>query len=180
MNYLDIVLIIPLLWGLYKGITRGIVKELASLLALILGIYGAVHFSDQAQPYLQEHLTIDASLLPVIAFAFTFIAIALLVRLLGLILDKLVKMVALGFVSRLLGAVFGMLKAAFLMSALLLIINPIDKHLEIIPKEQKASAFLYQPVSLLVPSIMPVATDGNTLLEEAEKMWDKAEDTIPL
>ena len=126
MNYLDIILSIPLLWGLYKGLTKGIIKELASLLALLLGIYGAVHFSELAQPFLSENLSIDESFLPMISFAATFIIIALLVRLVGLVLDKLIKLVALGMISRLLGGVFGVLKSAFVISALLLIFNTID------------------------------------------------------
>ncbi|MBC8464568.1 MAG: CvpA family protein [Bacteroidetes bacterium] len=180
MNYLDIILSIPLLWGLYKGLTKGIVKELASLLALLLGIYGAVHFSELAQPFLSENLSIDESFLPMIAFAATFIIIALLVRLVGLALDKLIKLVALGMVSRLLGGIFGVLKSAFVISALLLIFNTIDYHLELIPNEQKKSSLLYQPISQMVPAILPEAKDGNTLIKEAEKVWEQAEESIPL
>jgi membrane protein required for colicin V production len=54
MNYLDIILAIPLLWGLYKGVSKGIIKELASLVALIVGIYGAVHFADSIQGQLEK------------------------------------------------------------------------------------------------------------------------------
>ena len=72
MNYLDIILSIPLLWGLYKGITRGIIKELASLLALVLGTYGAIHFSEQIQPTLQANTSIDESYLPWVARLFNF------------------------------------------------------------------------------------------------------------
>ena len=75
MNYLDIFLSIPLLLGLYKGLTRGIIKEIASLLAFILGIYGAVHFSEKLQPTLQANTFIDESYLPIITFTATFIVI---------------------------------------------------------------------------------------------------------
>lgn len=180
MNYLDIILSIPLLWGLYKGLTRGIIKELASLLALIFGIYGTVHFSEQLKPFLQENTSIDESFLPIIAFAATFIVIVLLVRLLGLLLDKIIKMVALGMISRLLGGVFGVLKTAFIISALLLVFNTLDYHLELLPKEEKKKSLLYQPISEIVPLLLPEAEDGNSLIEEAEKVWQKAEEAIPL
>ena len=94
MNYLDIFLSIPLLWGLYKGLTRGIIKEIASLLAFILGIYAAVYFSEQLQPILQANMSINESFLPIITFTATFIVIAFLVRLIGLLLDKIVKIMA--------------------------------------------------------------------------------------
>ena len=180
MNYLDIILSIPLLWGLYKGLTRGIIKELALLLALILGIYGAVHFSEQFQPTLQANTSIDESFLPIIGFAATFIVIALLVRLLALMLDKIIKLVALGIISRLLGGVFGVLKTTFLISALLLVFNTLDYHLELIPNEQKKNSLLYQPISEMAPLLLLEAEDGNSLIEEAEKVWQEAEEVIPL
>ncbi len=171
MNYLDIILSIPLLWGSYKGLTRGIIKELASLLALILGIYGAVHFSEQLQPTLQANTSIENTFLPIIAFAVTFVVIVLLVRLLGLILDKIIKLVALGMISRFLGGFFGALKTAFIISALLLVFNTLDYHLELIPYEQKKNSLLYQPISEMMPLLLPEAGYVNKLIEEVEKVW---------
>ena len=83
MNYLDIVLAVPLLWGLYKGISKGIVKELASLIALIAGIYGAVHFADSIHPYLKEHFSITTSFVPIISFGITFVAIVLGIKIIA-------------------------------------------------------------------------------------------------
>ena len=180
MNYLDIILSIPLLIGLYKGISRGIIKELASLLALIIGIYGAVHFSEQLQPKLQTSIFIDESFLPIIAFGTTFIMIVLLVRLLGLILDKIIKLVSLGMISRLLGGFFGLLKIAFIISAFLLVFNTLEHHLELIPDEQKKNSLLYQPLSEMLSFLVPEGGDGNSLIEEAQKVWQEAEQAIPL
>lgn len=180
MNYIDIILSIPLLWGLYKGLKRGIIKELTSLLALILGIYGAVHFSEQLQSIFQANISIDDSLLPIISFAASFILIVLLVRLIGLLLDKIIKMADLGMISRLLGGVFGMLKTAFIISAILLVFNTLDHQLEIIPKEQKKNSLLHQPISEMVSLLIRDVEDGNNLIEEAEKIWQEAEEVIPL
>jgi membrane protein required for colicin V production len=178
MNYLDIVLAIPLLWGLYKGISKGIVKELASLVALILGIYGAVHFADSIHPYLKEQFSIESSFVPIVSFAITFIVIVLVVRLVGFIIDKVIKMVALGVISRLLGGVFGVFKTAFIISGLLLVINTFDYYLKLIPIDQKKASILYQPISNMIPSIMPNVKDGDSLIDEAEKIWDETESKI--
>ena len=180
VNYLDIILSIPLFWGLYKGLKKGIIKELLSLITLLLGVYGATHFSEQIQPFLIKHLPNYEPFLPVIAFAIIFVFIAVLIRLFGLALDKLIKLVALGFVSRLLGGFFGVLKSAFVISALLLIFNTIDHHLELIPKGQKKSSLLYLPISQIIPAVLPELKDGNKLIKEAEKVWKKTEEVIPL
>ena len=178
MNYLDIILAIPLLWGLYKGVSRGIIKELASLIALILGIYGSVHFAHYIQPYLKAEFSIESSFLPIFSFAITFIAIVLLIKLLGVIIDKIVKMVALGIISRLAGGVFGVLKIAFVLSSILLIVNTFEYHLHLIPIEQKKSSILYKPISNMVPSIAPKVKDGSSLIKEAEKIWQETEANI--
>ncbi|MDA7794566.1 CvpA family protein [Flavobacteriales bacterium] len=178
MNYLDIILVIPLLWGLYKGVSKGIIKELASLMALIIGIYGAVHFADSIQPYIKNSLSIESSFLPILSFAITFIGIVLVVRVIGFIVDKIIKLVALGFISRVLGGVFGVLKTAFIISALLLIVNTFDYYLNLIPLEQKNASVLYRPLSNMIPSIAPNVSDGNSLINEAEKIWEEAEQKI--
>jgi len=178
MNYLDIILVIPLLWGLYKGVSKGIIKELASLMALIVGIYGAVHFADSIQPYIKNSLSIESSFLPILSFAITFIGIVLVVRVIGFIVDKIIKLVALGFISRVLGGVFGALKTAYIISALLLIVNTFDYYLNLIPLEQKNASVLYRPLSNMIPSIAPNVSDGNSLINEAEKIWEEAEQKI--
>ena len=45
MNYLDIVIAIPLLYGLIKGFTNGLIKEITGLLGLIIGVYVAINSS---------------------------------------------------------------------------------------------------------------------------------------
>jgi len=180
MNYLDIILTIPLLWGLYKGIIKGVVKELAALIAVIAGIYGAVHFADNVHPYLKEQFAAESSFLPIISFAITFIVIVMAVKLIGFIVDKIINAVALGIISRLLGGIFGVLKTAFIISALLLIINTFDYYLKLMPKEQKKQSILYKPISNIIPSIMPNVKDGDSLIKEADKIWKDAEEKINL
>ena len=180
MNYLDIILTIPLLWGLYKGIIKGVVKELAALIAVIAGIYGAVHFADNVHPYLKEQFAVESSFLPIISFAITFIVIVMAVKLIGFIVDKIINAVALGIISRLLGGIFGVLKTAFIISALLLIINTFDYYLKLMPKEQKKQSILYKPISNIIPSIMPNVKDGDSLIKEADKIWKDAEEKINL
>lgn len=180
MNYLDAVLAVPLIWGLYKGATRGIVKELFSLLALILGIYGSVHFADLPAPYLKEYLNIDSSFFSLASFSLTFIFIVILIRILGLVIDKVIKMAALGLVSRFFGAIFGALKATFILSVLLFIVNTVDYYLDLIPIQQKKESVLYEPISAMLTSIIYRETDESFLFEDAQKVMKEAKEIIPL
>ena len=57
MNYLDIIIGILLILGLFKGLKNGLLIEVASLIALILGVYGAIHFSYYAVDFLNEKVS---------------------------------------------------------------------------------------------------------------------------
>ena len=153
MNWLDIVLAIPLLWFMYKGFRNGLIIELASLAALVLGIYIALRFSFYVEGYLLENFEITDQYLYIISFAITFIIVALVVYLVGKIIHKLINMVALGFLNRLAGGVFGLLKAALVLSVILYFINGFGPGL--IKAEVKENSILYKPVEAIIPMNIP-------------------------
>ena len=99
MNYLDIIIALPLLWGAYKGFTKGLIIEAASLAALLLGIYGAIKFSGITSDFLVEKCNFSSQYLHIISFAITFILIVIAVHFIARLINKLVKAVALGFVN---------------------------------------------------------------------------------
>lgn len=155
MNWLDIVLAIPLIWFTYKGIRHGLVVELASLAALILGIFVALHFSFYVEDFLREQFEIAETYLGIISFAITFLIVALLVHLTGKIIHKAVNIVALGLLNRLAGGVFGFLKAALFLSLILYFVNMFDATSSLIKQDVKDNSHLYKPIQSIVPGIMP-------------------------
>ncbi len=169
-NYLDLVLAIPLIWFCYKGFKNGLIIEAASLAALLLGIYGAYRFSGYTAETLVEHFDISTEYLSLISFAVTFVIIVLAVHFLAKLLDKLIKAVALGFINRLLGLVFGIVKFAFVFSILLGLINHFDKEQKLIPPVKKQGSLLYEPLSEFGPMIFPfLSLDGFDKLKDQTK-----------
>jgi membrane protein required for colicin V production len=155
MNYLDIVIALPLLWGVYRGFTKGLIISVASLLALVLGIYIAIHFSSFFGEYINRWFHPDPKRLKVLSFAITFLIVVILVRLIGWGLDKLIKAVALGFVNRFLGVFFNLLKWAFILSILISIMDSGDRTKNLIDEKVKDESILYRPVSMIAPFIFP-------------------------
>jgi len=151
MNYLDIILAIPLVWAIYRGFTKGFVIEIASLIAMVLGVYGAIHFSY----FISDLLKIDSPYAPLIYFAITFLIIVIVVFLFAKMLEKSINLLALGFLNKLAGAVFGMLKIAFILSVLLIFINKLDSKTSIIPEETREGSLLYAPISAFAPLVIP-------------------------
>ena len=74
MNFLDIILIIPIAFGAWKGFKKGLIIELFTLLALLVGIYSAIHFSDYMVEVVESNFNTQAKYTPIIAFALTFIS----------------------------------------------------------------------------------------------------------
>lgn len=167
MNWLDIVLAIPMLWFLYRGLRNGLIIELASLAALILGIYVALHFSFYVEGWLVDNFEIGEKYLYIISFALTFIIVAVLVFLAGKIIHKLVGIIFLGFLNRLAGGIFGLLKAALVLSVILYFVNGFDP--DLIKADVKERSVLYDPVESIVPFIIPRIDLNQITMPDTEK-----------
>lgn len=155
MNTLDIILVIPIIWLMYRGYQKGFIIELSSLVALILGIYFAINFSDFAAGLLIKNFDIGDKYLSIIAFIVTFLAVVFAVFLVGKILEKFIDILLLSFVNKLAGAAFGVIKAAFFLSVVLWIINSFDISKSIIKEESRQNSALYPPIEHFAPTIIP-------------------------
>ena len=105
MNYIDIVIIVPVLWGAYIGYKKGLIIEVVSLIALGFGIWGGIHFSDYIGDILVDK--IDSEYVSLTAFVITFAVIVMTVFFLGKMLEKLVNLVQLKLLNKLAGIIFG-------------------------------------------------------------------------
>lgn len=142
--YFDIILTVPLLWGVYRGFCKGFIIELASLIALALGIYGAIKFSGYLSGFLKESFLYDSQYLPVISFAITFILIVIGVHLLARLIETIVNIAALKPVNKIAGALFGLFKAGLIIFILLFILKSTDEKLKWLPEELKTESYFYR------------------------------------
>lgn len=171
MNYIDIILVLLLVFSAIGGFKNGLIVELASLAALILGIWGAIHFSYITSDFFIENLNFNSEHLPVISFIVTFVVIVILVHIVANTVEKLLETVMLGFVNKLAGLVFGVVKSALILSIILLIFDKIDESVKIIPEKAKAESRMYEPIRSLAPSLFPFVDIWN---DDKEKI--KADD----
>lgn len=149
MSYLDIILGGLILFGVIKGLIKGLIIEVASLLALVLGAYGAIFFSHFIGDILSEYVDWEGKYLNLVAFALTFACIIFAVSLLGKFLTKVAKIVALGMLNNLAGAVFGGLKIALVCGVLLIFFHKANSNFNLVAKEEIENSMLYKPTHQL-------------------------------
>ncbi|PKP39446.1 MAG: colicin V production protein [Bacteroidetes bacterium HGW-Bacteroidetes-15] len=155
MSILDIVLLVLFIFAGFNGYRKGFIGQAAGLAGLILGIWGAIHFSDFTAKLLAEHLSLTSQYLPLIAFAITFAALVVAVHFVGLLAENIIKLAFLGLANSILGVIFGVLKTALILSVILLLLGKVSDRVRIIPDNFGENSLFYGPIERLAPSIFP-------------------------
>ncbi|MBW6459157.1 MAG: CvpA family protein [Bacteroidales bacterium] len=151
MNLLDLLILVPIVWGCIRGFSKGFIIELATLAGLVLGIMAAFYFASSAAALLREYFTFNENVARITAYVLIFITVMLLAYIIGKIIEKVVDMMALGWLNKILGALVGIVKGAVVASLLLFIIVTFDINEKIIPRQTKERSMFYQAVSKVVP-----------------------------
>lgn len=178
MSTLDIILLIPMLYFAYKGFRSGLVKEILGLIGIILAIFFTFKYLDVFTGVLSPFFEENSPYLPyasgVIIFLGTLIIIALIARLVSTLLDA----VMLGTLNRTIGALFGILKIAVILSAILLLLEGFNipseetqKNSNLYPYVIKVGPWAYDSVSIIYPG----AEDFKTTIEEIIEKYNPAE-----
>lgn len=167
MNILDIALLTLLVLGLVRGFMRGFFVEIASLIALIAGVYGAFHFSNFAASFLKERVQWDENTVNIVAFIITFVIIVFTIAIAGKALTKIANFAMLGLLNKILGALFGGLKVAFILSVILLVLDRIPANIPFIQEGDQDKSVLYYPIKSLIPTLFPnLKVNGKPLGED--------------
>lgn len=160
MNWIDATIVLILILSVIMGFINGFVKEVASLAALILGIWGAIRFSTFTAGKLYDYFDMTGQYVGIIAFVITFGVIVIVIHFIGIVADKIVSAASLGFINRILGMGFGLLKSVLIMSVIFVLLNVIDSKRPFLPKDKISESTFYNPISDIAPAIFPIIGEG--------------------
>lgn len=180
MNWFDAVLALPLIWGLYKGVTSGFIMEMARLVGLIAGIAIGVGFANELADLIYTNTDVTNDFVPIIAFAFIFVGVIILVHFFAKAIQGVAKAMALGWANQVAGGMFGILRMAFLISTVILLFNRAEL-LERFNKGENASgSLLYEPISKVAPFLLPVLEELNkdNLFDKTDRKFDKVKEVV--
>ncbi len=144
MNLLDILIAIPLLLSAWSGFKHGFVHELAGLVALVLGIYAGIYLSDPMANWLVNNTDIQSQHVSIAAFGATFILVVIIVYLVGFVVSRMVKMLALSTINKAFGSVFAVVKAVVIWSVVLGILMRVNNDLEFIDLDRVDRSIVFK------------------------------------
>lgn len=146
INIIDIIILVPLLYGFARGLWRGFVSEVVATGALAVGIVCAKIFAKPLAEWLTTQVTWSMSTCELVAYAVIFVAATMLLSMVGWMLSKLMKAIKLGWLNHLLGGVFGTLKWALILSLLINVFDLLDGTFHFIQPEVKSQSIGYEPL----------------------------------
>lgn len=143
MNLIDVVALVAIGFGAWRGFRNGVIIEVASLLGLIVGVWAGLRLAFIFANYYRENFDLPDNYIPLLAFLSAFLLGIAAVYLVGRLLNSFVNSIALGIPNRLAGATFGAAKWAFLFGTVLTLVG----NSLLISKETQEGSIAYPALS---------------------------------
>ena len=143
MNMFDVVVLIVVTYGLISGFKKGFIVEVSGMIALGVGITGALKFSGILGNYLVNYIDWEPKIIQIVSFILLFIGIVYIISLFAKMLTKALKVILLGGINRLLGALFGVLKWMLILCALILVFKEVNQILTLMEDSVLETSFSY-------------------------------------
>lgn len=120
MNWLDIVIVAVVLWFTWAAFRAGLIREVVTLVAVVVGIVVAGLLYDDLEADILVFIE-NEDAARAIAFLLLFGAVYLAGQLTAYLLKRAASLLLLGWLDRLGGAVFGLLKGLVIVEVLLVL-----------------------------------------------------------
>lgn len=155
MNWFDLVVLILMLIALVNGYRKGLIQQLVGLAIIILSAIFGGKLAAYILPELNRFLDLSPNLARVLSFLLAFAAIAIVISLIGNLIQKFLNIILLSFVNRLLGSFIAVGTLMFILSIILNLVLMLDKKENLISKEIKNESFFFERVEAVVPAVVP-------------------------
>lgn len=172
MNWLDIFFLVLLGIFVTQGIRRGFTRLAIGLASTVLGLLLATWFYGTAGAYFEPYLS-SRALCNIVGFLLVFIGVQAVGGLLGWGLSRIFKWTGLSWLDRMLGALFGLIKASligvvFIMILLAFPIKPVPDSVA----DSTVAPYLVEASHVLVYLAPRDLKDGFlTTYEKVKKLW---------
>jgi membrane protein required for colicin V production len=159
MEVIDVIILIPLIYGAWKGYKKGFIMELFTILALLVGLYAAFHFSDKITEMIVGKTHENPGYLPALSFLFLFLAVGAMIYFGGKALEQVLKIAQLSLLNKIIGSLIGLIKWGYLVGCVFVFFESIDNQERFITKKNKEHAIIFPAIIGLVSNSIPGVTN---------------------
>lgn len=159
MNFLDLIIAIPLLFGAYMGFRKGFIYEMAMIIGLIAGVYLGFKFSGWMHGLLVNVFDDEGNLLHILSFFIVFGAIMIIFILYAKLMEAVLKIASLNLFNKVAGALLGLFKLALAVSVIFWLLIPLEGMVKVIPEKARKESLLYEYVLKTASFISPAVQD---------------------
>nr|WP_286849056.1 MULTISPECIES: CvpA family protein [unclassified Proteiniphilum] len=181
MNWFDLTIGIILLVAFINGYRKGFVMQVIGFATVVLAAIFGGRIAEKILPGVINISNLSTDAAKVLSFILAFALIAIVLSLIGRLLQRFIDMVFLSIINRLLGAVIAAGTMMLFLSIILNMILMLDKNELIIKKNIKEESFFFERVEVVLPAIVPYIdkefSDGY-VPEKYRKEIEKKSDSI--
>ena len=159
MNIIDIILLICFIPAIVQGIRKGFISQIISIVSLVLGIWMSARFASAVSSWLSQWITASGQVLEIVAFALILILVFLALGALGKVLEATIRLVMLGWLNRLLGVVFALLKTVLIVGLVIMAFSSLNDTFLLVKSETLSQSVLYSPLKNTANDVFPYLRD---------------------
>lgn len=175
MKLIDIILVVILIFGAFRGFQKGLLLELIQFfsffLAIIIGFQTMYVGAGYISPYIQEE-----GVALFVAFIVIFFGVILLLNLFGRLLKKLLNLTLLGSIDDIAGALIGLLKWALTISIFIWLLSFFNVSLDpeytdnakVYPYVASIAPYMVEKLSFILPYFQELFENGKELIDDGE------------
>lgn len=171
MNPFDIFIIIVLSYSIIRGLFRGLVKEVSSVIGVLGGFYAAYSYYPMAAKLLSG-IVKDQSYLNILSFLIIFCGILIVISILGVVIKYLLNVAFLGWIDRICGVGFGLIKGVLIVTVMFIILTTfLSKGTPLIKQSILAPHVIWISEKMVGLVSDDMKKDFFTKLDEFKKAW---------
>lgn len=156
MNILDIIILICFIPAIINGLRKGLISQVVSVIALVLGVWLSFKFASVVSGWMGQWFDgASPAILDIVSFTVILIVVIFALFALGKLIEASVKIVMLGWLNKLLGVVFAMLKCLLILGLAVLLFNTLNRNFHIVSEGTLAKSVLYPYLESLADNVFP-------------------------
>ena len=159
MNILDIILLICFVPAVIQGFRKGFISQVIAIISIIAGVWLSVQFASPVTTWLAQYIQGTEQVLKVVSFALIFIAVIAGLALLGKLIEGTMKLIMLGWLNRLLGVIFSLVKAGLIVGLVIMAFCSLNNTFQFVSEDVLNQSVLFPPLKKTAYTVFPYLKD---------------------